>query len=211
MADIENRSLCFAQIAKGNKEAFDVFFESYYPKLLQFARIFLQSHQQAEDVVADVLTNLLIHRERVFALDHFEAYLYSSVKNKALSSLKKLKKVEPGQDPEVEYRPLETPTSDPHQLMEQREFTDYILQVIENLPPKRKVVFQMIREEGFSYREVADLLEISERTVEVHLKLAVKDLRENIETYLDRKLPGKNNKKFPNLVMPLLFIDFLGF
>src|SRR5690554_3918966 len=209
MADIENRSLCFAQIAKGDKAAFDKFFESYYPKLLQFARLFVASQQQAEDVVADVLTNLLIQRERVFALDHFEAYLYSSVKNKALSSLKRLHNTETSLD--VGHQPLQISTSDPYQLLEQKEFQEFILQVIGNLPPKRKMVFQMIREEGLSYREVAELLDISERTVEVHLKLAVKDLRENIETYLNRRVVKKKKDDSIKALLPLLVPTFLGF
>jgi len=209
MADIENRSLCFAQIAKGDKAAFDKFFESYYPKLLQFARLFVASQQQAEDVVADVLTNLLIQRERVFALDHFEAYLYSSVKNKALSSLKRRHNTETSLD--VEHQPLQISTSDPYQLLEQKEFNEFVIQIIENLPTKRKMVFQMIREEGLSYREVAELLDISERTVEVHLKLAVKDLRENIALYLDRTTMNRGSKKLLNILMPILLFNFLNY
>jgi len=209
MADIENRSLCFAQIAKGDKAAFDKFFESYYPKLLRFARLFVASQQQAEDVVADVLTNLLIQRERVFALDHFEAYLYSSVKNKALSSLKRRHNTETSLG--VEHQPLQISTSDPYQLLEQKEFNEFVIQIIENLPPKRKMVFQMIREEGLSYREVAELLDISERTVEVHLKLAIKDLRENIALYLDRTTMNRDSKKLLNILMPVLLFNLLNY
>src|SRR5690606_6632965 len=120
MADIENRSLCFALIAKGDKEAFDLFFRHYYPKLVQFASFWVSSREQAEDVVADVLTNLLVQKERVFVLDHFEAYLYSSVKNKALSALKKLQKMAP--EIEGDHQPLQVSTSDPYQLLEHREF-----------------------------------------------------------------------------------------
>lgn len=208
MADIENRSLCFAKIAKGDKKEFDIFFKHYYPKLLQFARLWVSSRQQAEDVVADVLTNLLIHRERVFALDHFESYLFLSVKNKALSSLKKLQKMVPEVD--RDHQPIQISTSDPYELLEQKEFREFISQIIKNLPPKRKMVFQLIREEGLSYREVADLLEISDRTVEVHLKLAVKDLRENIESYLSRKVRDKKKgKDSANAMVPILFFYLL--
>lgn len=208
MADIENRSLCFALIAKGDKEAFDLFFRHYYPKLLQFASLWVSSQEQAEDVVADVLTNLLVHRERVFVLDHFEAYLYSSVKNKALSTLKKLQKTAP--ETEAAHQPLQASTSDPYQLLEQREFREFVSQIIENLPPKRKMVFKMIREESLGYREVAELLDISERTVEVHLKLAIKDLRTHIENYLNRKVIHKNkNNSTTSIIFSPLFLHLL--
>src|SRR5690554_679502 len=207
--DKKEKKHWFSQIARGDKTAFDAFFEYYYPKLIQFARIYINNQQQAEDVVADVLTNLLIHRERVFSLDHFEAYLYSSIKNKALSSLKRRHNTETSLD--VEHQFLQISTSDPYQLLEQKEFNEFVIQIIENLPTKRKMVFQMIREEGLSYREVAELLDISERTVEVHLKLAVKDLRENIALYLDRTTMNRGSKKLLNILMPILLFNFLNY
>lgn len=205
MEEKENRSLCFALIAKGDKKAFDLFFRHYYPKLVQFASLWVPSREQAEDVVADVLTNLLVHKERVFVLHHFEAYLYSSVKNRALTSLKKLQKMAPAI--EAEHQPLPVSASDPYQLLEQREFREFVSQIIENLPPKRKMVFKMIREEGLSYRQVADLLDISDRTVEVHLKLAMKDLRMRIENYLHQEVTDKkkNNSTTNTIFSPLIF------
>uniref|UniRef100_UPI0035932A16 sigma-70 family RNA polymerase sigma factor n=1 Tax=Aquiflexum sp. TaxID=1872584 RepID=UPI0035932A16 len=58
-------------------------------------------------------------------------------------------------------------------------------QVIEQLPPKRGLVFKMVKDENMSYKEVGEILEISERTVEVHLKLAIKDLRKALSHYYD--------------------------
>lgn len=187
-----NKSLCFKQIVAGNKEAFDVFFKHYYPKLIQFARIYVNSLQQAEDVVADVLTNLVIHRKRVFALEHFEAYLYSSVKNKALSAIKRNVRVNAYPLEVVDFDSRATSDTSPICLLIAQELRDQIFRIVHDLPPKRKMVFQLVREEGLSYRQVAHFMEISERTVEVHLKLAVKSLREGVEQYLDQKAVKKD-------------------
>lgn len=205
MADLTNKSLCFAQIAEGNKEAFDVFFRHYYPRLLRFARNFLGCSIQAEDVVAEVLTNLLLHRDRIFALDHFEAYLYSSVKNKALSSLKKNQRTDPYTSDYEDFRPLVSTASDPYEQLVEQELKARVYKIIEDFPPKRKMVYQLIREEGLSYRQVADIMEISERTVEVHLKLAVKALREDVERYLDRKKEKRAVKDLVKVLAPMLF------
>ena len=186
-----NKNSCFEQIVAGNKEAFDVFFKHYYPKLIQFARIYVNSLQQAEDVVADVLSNLLIHRKRVFALEHFEAYLYTSVKNKALSAIKRKVKTNPYPLEFVEFEPRAGADANPLELLVGQELRDQIFRIIHDLPPKRKMVFQLVREEGLSYRQVAHLMEISERTVEVHLKLAVKALREGVEHYWGQKVVKK--------------------
>lgn len=181
-----NKRLCFDQIAVGNKQAFDVFFKHYYPKLVQFARMYVNSLQQAEDVVADVLTNLVIHRNRVFALEHFEAYLYSSVKNKALSTIKRTGRTNPYPLEFVDFKPKMQEVADPFNVLIEKELHDQISKIIQDLPPKRKMVFQLVREEGLTYRQVSQLMEISDRTVEVHLRLAVEALRKGIENYLGK-------------------------
>lgn len=181
-----DKRFCFDQIAEGNKQAFDIFFKHYYPKLVQFARMYVNSLQQAEDVVADVLTNLVVHRKRVFALEHFEAYLYSSVKNKALSAIKRRDRTDPYPLEFVDFKPKTQEVADPFAILIEKELHDEVRRIIHNLPPKRKMVFQLVREEGLSYRQVAQLMEISDRTVEVHLKLAIEALREGVTNYLGR-------------------------
>ena len=205
MADLKNKGLCFAQIAEGNKEAFDVFFGHYYPKLIQFAHIYVNCPQQAEDIVADVLTNFLLHRKRVFVLEHFEAYLYSSIKNKALSSIKKQGKMELYPQEVADQRPMTMEAANPHELLVEQELRAKVFLITENFPPKRKMVFRLIREEGFSYRQVAQLMEISERTVEVHLKLAVKALREGVEKFLHQKNAKKPVQDLIKVLLPMLW------
>lgn len=181
-----DKRFCFDQIAAGNKKAFDVFFKHYYPKLVQFARMYVTSLQQAEDVVADVLTNLVIHRSRVFALEHFEAYLYSSIKNKALSAFKRGDRTNPYPLEFLDFKSQAPEVANPLDVLIEKELNDQICRIIHNLPPKRKMVFQLVREEGLSYRQVSQLMEISHRTVEVHLKLAIEALRAGVERYLDK-------------------------
>lgn len=200
MENIKNNHLLFSQIAEGNKEAFDAFFKYYYPKLIKFACIFVGSVQQAEDVVADVLTNMLIHRKRVFNLEYFEAYLYSSVKNKALSFNKRQERINSYSQAIQDIKQESAVSGNPHELMVEQELNTLVNEIIKNYPPKRKMVFQLIKEDNFSYRQVADLMEISERTVEVHLKLATKALRQAVEQYLDRK---KTKKPILNLMKAL--------
>ena len=210
MNTTEDNLTLFQQIAKGDKAAFDVFFERYYPRLVQFARLFVASDQAAEDVVADVLVNMLIHRKRVFTLAHFEAYLYASVKKKALSAIKKQERINhyPHDLPQGEQ--LTDQSADPHELLIEQELNSLTQDVIQNLPPKRKMVFQFIKEDGLSYRQVAELMDISERTVEVHLKLAIKTLRQSVEQYLGQKEIKKAAQSLVKNVSPLLLF-YLSF
>ena len=187
MSETNDKHLLFSQVAAGDKQAFDTFFDRYYAKLVQFAGIFVHDEPQAEDIVADVLTRMLVHRERVFRLPHIEAYLYASVKNRALSSLKKQERVtyfSQQLPPLTHAAPV---VASPYEVLVTQELHRLIDKTIQALPPKRRMVFQLLREEDLSYRQVADLMEISERTVEVHLRLAIKTLRQVVEHYLGQQ------------------------
>jgi len=177
MASQDKKSL-FRRIAHGEKAAFDDFFDLYYVRLVQFAQLFVDTTEQAEDVVSDVLTTLLTRRDRVFNLENFEAYLYSSVKNRAISTIRR-KQVADGY---VEHIVRNT-APDGHDALVSRELHDLVARVIDSFPPKRRMVFQLIRDEELTYAQVAELLDISVRTVEVHLRLAIRELRERIDAY----------------------------
>ena len=59
---------------------------------------------------------------------------------------------------------------------------------LDSLPPKRRIVFRMIKEEGLKYQDVANLLDLSVKTVETHMGLALKTLHENITRYKQDRL-----------------------
>ncbi|MEX2512762.1 MAG: sigma-70 family RNA polymerase sigma factor [Cyclobacteriaceae bacterium] len=180
----------FTLIANGDKNAFNEFFEIYYTKLVNFSNFILNDKGLSEDVVSEVLTNLVMDKERIFRMKNFEAYLYTAVKNKSLTKNNQQKR---------ELR-IECPEEDneyfiysitPHELLEEQELNHFIQSLVNNLPKKRKMVFQLIREDGLTYRQVGEIMEISERTVEVHLKLAIKGFREKIAHFLGRKKVGE--------------------
>jgi RNA polymerase sigma-70 factor (ECF subfamily) len=68
-----------------------------------------------------------------------------------------------------------------------KEFEEIVIECIENLPPRRKLVFNLIKDDGLSYKQVAALLDISVRTVEVQLRLAVRQLKITVDDYLSCK------------------------
>ena len=175
------------QIAeRDDVKAFSVFFEQYHSKLLRLAHMFVSSPQMAEDVVSDVLINLLRNRKETFNKENFIGYLYQCIKNKSLDHLKNNKK-QPLVDinyNDADYFIIEK--SNPQSQLIQKEFEMLVAECVENLPPKRKLVFKMVKDDGLSYKKVGSLLNISERTVEVHLRLAMGDLKNTIDKYLDK-------------------------
>ena len=196
MSTSKSNVVLFSLIAEGDKKAFDKFFGIYYIRLVNFSNLFLSDRGSAEDVVSEVLTNLLIEKERIFNMKNFESYLYTAVKNKSLTQLTKSKR-ELKIDWSIETANLSTPQLTPLDLLEAQELGEFINKIVDNLPRKRKMVFQLIRQDGLTYKQVGEIMDISTRTVEVHLKLAIQYFRREIATFLGRKeKQGKSAKIF---------------
>lgn len=140
MNQTKNNSELFILIAKGNKNAFDEFFGLYYSKLVSFSNFILADKGLAEDVVSEVLTGLLIDRERIFRMKNFEAYLYTSVKNKSLTKINKHSRelrIEWGEEDKNHFGG----SISPHQLLEEQELNQLIQSLVDKLPKKEKWCF----------------------------------------------------------------------
>lgn len=173
------------KIGESNDErAFSEFFDHYHTRLIELAMLFVPRFDQAEEVVADVFLKLLRKKAMLMGIEKFEGYLFKMVKHECLNYLKKSKRLDSGNvlvDDIQDY--LYSDQNDPEIKMINNDLARLLHLVIDRLPPKRRLVFKMIKDDNMSYNEVGKILEISERTVEVHLKLAIQDLRKALSTY----------------------------
>ncbi|AKP53474.1 RNA polymerase sigma-70 factor [Cyclobacterium amurskyense] len=207
MPNSPKNTILFSLIANGDKKAFDKFFAIYYNRLVSFSNHFLSDRSSAEDIVSEVLTNLLIEKERIFRLKNFEAYLYTAVKNKSLTLLAKSKR-ELKIDWTIDSAHCNQEVITPQELLEEQELGDFISKVEENLPDRRKMVFRLARHDGLTYKQIGEIMNISERTVEVHLKLAIQCFRKEISSFLNKKeipLKIRRRKIVPMTPIFLLF------
>ncbi|EPR67622.1 RNA polymerase ECF-type sigma factor [Cyclobacterium qasimii M12-11B] len=167
-----------------DERAFSEFFDHYHTRLINLALLYLPRYDLAEDIVSEVLLKLLQKRESLLAIKNFDGYLFKMVKNKSLNLLKSKELLNniPIDDINDYLIPEST---DPEKTLINASLGEKLDSVIQKLPPKRRLVFKMIKDEHMSYREVADILGISERTVEVHLKLALENLRTALKQFYD--------------------------
>lgn len=159
------------------------FFNIYYQKLIWFALLFVKNQNAAEEVVSDVMLSIFNKRKKLAESDNIEGYIFISVKNQSLKYLRKYKRQVSFDDFESEADFLLTTSVSPEYKMLENEFYGVIRTTLDSLPPKRKLVFRMIKEEGLKYQDVANLLNISVKTIETHMGLALKTLHKNIEKY----------------------------
>lgn len=185
MNPIKLRHLLSRIVEKNDEKAFSEFFDHYHTRLINLALLFLPRYDLAEDVVSEVLLKLLQKKETLLEIRNFEGYLFKMVKNKSLNLLKSNAK-DLGNIQIDDIKDYLLPEgNDPEKTLINTSLGQMLDRVIQELPPKRRLVFKMIKDENMSHKEVAEILEISERTVEVHLKLAIKDLRVSLKEYYE--------------------------
>lgn len=190
-------------IASGDQQAFASLFRLLYPGLLNFALQYVHVKEAAEEITNDVFVKLWNRREFLPEIDNLSTYLFVSVKNHALNYLKKYSHLHVA----VENADGETSLvnrDDPEQQLEWKEISFRLSQAIDGLPDQCRTVFKLIKEDGFRYKEVAEILGISPRTVETQLFRAIKKLQT-----LVRPLAAKPEKKKPKL--PPFLTGFFSF
>ncbi len=165
------------QIARHNDDrAFRRLFEAMYPELMRFALYYVKVREAAEEIVQDVFLKIWQMRATLLSILNFRAYLFTVTRNQCLNHLqKKSQSVQTQFDSESEIEGVGS-DDNPQQALELADMQQRIRAAIDALPPQCRLIFQLVKEQGFSYREVADLLTISPRTVETQIGIALKKI-----------------------------------
>jgi RNA polymerase sigma-70 factor (family 1) len=154
------------QIARNDDTtAYKELFVSFYNPLLRFAVTLVKSKEQAEEIVSDVFINIWEKRKRINSINNLKVYLFIAVKNTSLNYLSRQNKnlTDSVDEAGIEFKSI---YFDPEQLMVTAEMVARIKAAIEALPPKCKLIFKLIKEDELKYRDVAEILNISLKTVE---------------------------------------------
>lgn len=163
------------RLNEGDKKAFGILFMMYADKLFKFSRSFYADDSDAEEIVQEVFLKIWVKREQITDPGTFNAYIYTIAKNLIYNNLKR--KVYSRRY----YSYLKTSRSDHANLVEEsfkfNELEETVQQIIMELPTKRKEIFLLSRNEGLSNKEIAQKLNISLRTVETHIHLALKHIK----------------------------------
>jgi len=164
------------QIARNDDTiAYKELFVSFYNPLLRFAVTLVKSREQAEEVVSDVFINIWEKRKRINSITNLKVYLFIAVKNTALNYLSRQNKnlTDNVDEAGIEFKSI---YFDPEQLMVTAEMVARIKDAIDQLPPKCKLIFKLIKEDELKYRDVAEILGVSIKTVESQIAIALKKI-----------------------------------
>ncbi|MFC5271839.1 RNA polymerase sigma-70 factor [Adhaeribacter terreus] len=161
-------------------EKVELLFRKYYAPLCKSLFRMLRDATIAEDIVQEVFLKVWEKRENLQMDEAVQSYLYRSCYNTALNFLKQQKQSTDIETLEIPVAGGETAEKNLNLLETEAE----ILKAIDSLPPKTKVVFSLSRFEELSYKEIAERLDISQKSVEKHMGIALQRLRENLKEYL---------------------------
>ena len=164
------------------KQGYEALFREHYDGLCGYVNVYLKDRAAAEEVVQELFFNLWKKREEIEINSSIKAYLYKAARNHSLNVLRHIEIRENYKKLNEEHRADAEAHS--HNEMEVGELQVRISKAIDKLPPERQKIFLMSRYEDLKYREIADKLKLSVKTVEAQMGKSLKFLREELEDYL---------------------------
>lgn len=167
-----------------DESAYKLLFMHFYRSLAIFAYGIVKTRETSEEVVLDVMLNIWNMKEGLSKVNNLNVYLYRATKNTSLNYVSKSAKHQFGDINNIdEGFILEKNT--PEDFILKTEWKNKFAIAVRELSPKCRMVYRLIREDGFSYKEVAAIMEISENTVDRHLTRALHKLVKSMKAYLN--------------------------
>lgn len=166
------------RLKAGDRKIFTQLFDYYYSSLVIFADRYLHNQESAEDIVQSVFVKMWENREALKAVS-IRFHLVNSVRNSCLDVIRKS-----GTREKYIQRQLHQSFHAGEDFWAESELKEMIETAIGKLPPKRREIFMLSRFEGLNSKEIAQKLQLSQRTVETHITHALKILRKELKDYL---------------------------
>lgn len=173
--------ILIARIKTGDYQAFSCIFTAYYPDLVMFACKFIHEINTAEEIVQDTFVKLWEEHESIKVNNSLKSYLLRTVQNKCIDWFRHRKIIQKHKESVRLFSSQLTYDTDSYLLhSELQEQIDYAL---EKLPEEISEAFRMNRYQGLKYHEIADLLGVSVRTIEVRIGRALHLIRNHLSEY----------------------------
>lgn len=170
--------LFLERLKAGDRNAFTMLFEYYYTGLVVFADRYLHDTELAEDIVQSAFVRLWENRQAIKS-PSVRLYLASAVKNSCIDLIRK-------NETQKKYAQRQTFQEADHgnDFWAESELQQMIQSAIDRLPPRCREIFILSRYEGLKSHEIAQKLQLSQRTVETQITNALKILRKDLKDYL---------------------------
>jgi RNA polymerase sigma-70 factor (family 1) len=178
---LPNEEALFRRLSQSDVDAFTTIFNFYEPRLYPFVLKMTKSETIAEEVVQEVFIKLWTNRATVGSIDNPKGYIFRAASNQTISHLRSkarqmnLVKTVAGSNGDESNSTEET--------LELKELQAMVHEAVEKLPPQRKLIYTMSRQQGFKNNEIAEQLGLSISTVKNQLTEALRTIREHLKQH----------------------------
>lgn len=162
-------------------DVFKALFHAHCQSLVYFAYSFVKDKHIAEDIVQEVFVNVWTNRNRLDFTENMKTYLYTAVRNLSLKHLRHSDVKRRGTE-QIQIRLSGVAT--PDEILDYKEIETAVEQTIRELPEKCRQIFSMNRFDGLTYAEIAEIQNISVKTVETQMSRALRFLRKRLAHFL---------------------------
>lgn len=179
--NFKSDSEALLELAEGNLSAYRFLFDQHFTDLCNFLLIYLHSRELSEEIALEIFMFIWEKRETLQIRATFKSFLFSSAKNRAISLYRKEQK--------IQFTSLNTDSpvlpddNNSQHLLEINELRALIETAVNKLPEKSRQIYHLAWEKNLSHKEIAGQLGISPKTVENHVGIALRKLRESLSPY----------------------------
>jgi RNA polymerase sigma-70 factor (family 1) len=169
-----------------DEQAYKQLFLFTFSSLTRFSAAITHSKEVAEEIVSDVFIQLWNNRVKIQEIEDLQLYLFIAVKN---NSVHKLRQHEKNRTVSLDDLRIEVDSvyQNPEDKVLSTEAVQAIESAIEHLPPRARLIFKLAKEDKMRYKEIASLLNISVKTIDNQLAIALKKITEALGTTIRKK------------------------
>ncbi|MCG8306482.1 MAG: RNA polymerase sigma-70 factor [Cytophagales bacterium] len=168
------------RLISGDHSAFKSIYRLFFSRVFHFVNRFSVTREETEEIVQDVFVKLWENRSSLNTDKNICNYLYKISKNQVIDRIRKNIAVSRHFDNFERKHPKVLTSNTTEQLVNFYELTNIISGLVEELPIKRRAIFKLNREKGLTYKEISDVLKISQGTVEKQMSKALHSLTSSL-------------------------------
>lgn len=176
-----------ARIAEGDEKAFSVLFDRHRNDLYSLVWNLTHSLDMADDVLQEVFLKIWINRQCLAEIDNFEGYLVVVTRRVIINELRRITRIRKREEKAGRATGPNEHYSIEDRLQE-KQYADLVNKGMQQLSEQQATVFRMVKQQGLSRPEVANLLQISSETVKTHLERAIRQMRAFLLVHIDEPM-----------------------
>lgn len=163
-----------------DQEAFEKLYYHFRRKIYHFALAIVKSPEIAEEITSDVFMNCWKSRARLLEVENINLYMYVATKNLAIRQLSRDNKVKQFSIDDMDVDRLQSTYHNPEETLLNAELIRHLENAIRSLPPRCKLIYRMVKDDGLKYKEIAEILNISIKTIDAQMAIAARKISQSV-------------------------------